>query len=268
MDYALVCTVSLLVAALTLYSGFGLGTLLMPAFAVFFPPEVAIAATAVVHLLNNIFKVALVGRSASWPVTVRFGAPAIVAAFAGAALLAALAGLPAIATYRAGPVTASVSAVKIVLGVLLACFALLELSPRFRSTSVPAGWLPLGGALSGFFGGLTGMQGALRAAFLARANLDTRQFIGTTAVVSTAVDLSRLAMYAIGLGALTPHRESPWRAIREHETLGLVVAASAAAFLGTLLGARLVKKVTIASIQRLVAGMLVVMSFLLIAGLI
>jgi len=32
-----------LASALTLYSGFGLGTLLLPAFAFFFPPELAVA---------------------------------------------------------------------------------------------------------------------------------------------------------------------------------------------------------------------------------
>ena len=59
MEYLIISLVSLVVAALTFFSGFGLGTLLMPAFALFFPIEVAIAATAVVHLVNNIFKVYL-----------------------------------------------------------------------------------------------------------------------------------------------------------------------------------------------------------------
>ena len=56
MSYLIICTVALLVSALTLFSGFGLGTLLMPAFALFFPIEVAVAATAIVHLANNIFR--------------------------------------------------------------------------------------------------------------------------------------------------------------------------------------------------------------------
>ena len=71
MEYVVVCAVALVVSALTLFSGFGLGTLLMPAFALFFPVPVAIAATAVVHLANNVFKVALVGRRADWSVVVR-----------------------------------------------------------------------------------------------------------------------------------------------------------------------------------------------------
>ena len=64
MQYALVAGVAVFVAGLTLFSGFGLGTLLMPAFALFLPVPVALAATAVVHLANNLFKLALVGWKA------------------------------------------------------------------------------------------------------------------------------------------------------------------------------------------------------------
>ena len=87
MDYIVVCLVALFVSALTLFSGFGLGTVLMPAFALFFPVPVAVAATAVVHLANNLFKVSLVGRKANWSVVVRFALPGALAAIVGAALL-------------------------------------------------------------------------------------------------------------------------------------------------------------------------------------
>ncbi len=78
MEYLIICIVVLLVAALTFFSGFGLGTLLMPAFALFFPLEVAIATTAIVYLLNNLFKLFLVGRDASKKVVLLFGLPATV----------------------------------------------------------------------------------------------------------------------------------------------------------------------------------------------
>ena len=92
MDYIVVCLVALFVSALTLFSGFGLGTVLMPAFALFFPVPVAVAATAVVHLANNLFKVGLVGRKANWSVVVKFALPGALAAMAGAALLNLFAG--------------------------------------------------------------------------------------------------------------------------------------------------------------------------------
>ena len=56
MEYLIICVVCLVTSALTLFSGFGLGTLLLPAFALFFPVDVAVGLTAIVHFLNNLFK--------------------------------------------------------------------------------------------------------------------------------------------------------------------------------------------------------------------
>jgi hypothetical protein len=49
LSHLVIAATALIVSGLTLFSGFGLGTILMPAFALFFPLTVAIAATAVVH---------------------------------------------------------------------------------------------------------------------------------------------------------------------------------------------------------------------------
>jgi len=62
--YLIVSLAALLAAGLTMYSGFGLGTLLLPVFALFFPAEVAVVATALVHGANNVFKASLLGRFA------------------------------------------------------------------------------------------------------------------------------------------------------------------------------------------------------------
>ena len=79
MDYLIISVVAFLVSGVTLFSGFGLGTVLMPVFALFFPVPVAIAATAVVHLANNVFKVILVGKNANGRVVVAFALPGAVA---------------------------------------------------------------------------------------------------------------------------------------------------------------------------------------------
>jgi len=54
---------------------------------------------------------------------------------------------------------------------------LLEMSPRFQQWSLDKKYLPLGGLLSGFFGGLSGHQGALRSAFLIKSGLSKESFI-------------------------------------------------------------------------------------------
>ena len=68
MELVLIGIAALLVSGLTLFSGFGLGTVLMPVFALFFPLPLAIAATAVVHFANNIFKFGLMAKLADWRV--------------------------------------------------------------------------------------------------------------------------------------------------------------------------------------------------------
>lgn len=43
MELIIICLVAFITAILTFFSGFGLGTILMPVFAIFFPVEIAIA---------------------------------------------------------------------------------------------------------------------------------------------------------------------------------------------------------------------------------
>lgn len=65
-EHIVIAIASFITSFITFYSGFGLGTLLMPVYALFFPMEVAIASTAMVHGANNILKLVLVGKSAPW----------------------------------------------------------------------------------------------------------------------------------------------------------------------------------------------------------
>ncbi|MEZ6232797.1 MAG: sulfite exporter TauE/SafE family protein [Phycisphaerales bacterium] len=263
MDYLLVCTVALLAAGLTLISGFGLGTLLMPAFAVFFPPEVAIGATAVAHLANSLFKLALIGRWADRALILAFGLPAIAGAVLGAALLAGVATLPAIATYTLGPIDARITPVALAIGTLIIAFAFLESSERFAAITVPKRAMPWGGLLSGFFGGLSGHQGALRSIFLVKSGTDPKRFAGTSATIAAMVDIARLAIYAAGAAFFTkdlaPAAGVPWP---------LVAAACLAAFAGSALGAQLVRKVTMHHVRRTVAVLLAILGTAMIAGVI
>ena len=87
MELIILCTTTFIAAGLTLLSGFGLGTLLLPVFVIFFPVDLAISMTAVVHFFNNILKLMLLGSHADTSVVVRFGVPAILAAFVGAWVL-------------------------------------------------------------------------------------------------------------------------------------------------------------------------------------
>ncbi len=171
ISYFMICSVSLAAAWLTMYSGFGLGTLLLPVFALFFPVEVAVAATAVVHSANNLFKIGLVGRYADRQLVLHFGVPAMLAAFAGAAALGYVAHLGEVVAWSLGSRQAVITPLKLVMGLLMLIFALFELLPRLRELKIDRRWLVPGGLLSGFFGGFSGHQGALRSAFLAKVGI-------------------------------------------------------------------------------------------------
>lgn len=260
MDYAIICLTALLASGLTLFSGFGLGTILTPVFALFFPVSAAIAMTAVVHLANNLFKIGLVGRSADWGTVARFGLPAALAAIAGASLLALFAGLPAITSYTFSGHRHEITPVKAAIGGLIIAFALLELSPRFAKLAFPPRWLPVGGLLSGFFGGLSGNQGALRAAFLIKTGLSKEAYVGTGAACTVLVDAVRLTVYG------TTFFTGGWTALDGGNT-GLVLAATLSAFSGAFLGKKLLKKITLRAVELTVAGMMVLIGAGLASGL-
>lgn len=246
-----------LIAVLTFFSGFGLGTLLTPVFMIFFPVDVSIALTGVVHFCNNIFKLVLVGRRADREVLIRFGIPAVIAAFAGAWLLLHITDLQPLYSYHIGGKTFEIYPVKFIVSVLLIVFAIIDLVPYFSKLQFAKEKLPIGGMLSGFFGGLSGNQGALRSAFLIKAGLSKEAFVATAVVASTFVDFTRLSVYA-----------TRFARIGLQDNITVVVCATLSGIAGAYLGNKLLKKVTLRFIQVLVAVMLILVSLALGAGLI
>ena len=141
--FLIVALAAFLAAGLTMYSGFGLGTLMLPVFALFLPVEMAVVATALVHGANNVFKVSLVGKYADWGTVLRFGLPALLAAVLGAALLGWFAARPPLFSYEIGPIAAEVRPIKLVMGLLMMFFAAFELAPSLRQFRFQRDHLPV-----------------------------------------------------------------------------------------------------------------------------
>lgn len=262
MSYVLVTIAALAVSGLTLYSGFGLGTLLMPVYVLFFPVEMAVAATAVVHVANNIFKIGMVGRQADRSVVLRFGVPAILAAFVGAAVLSYQSGLGQLTSYSIGGRMAVITPIKLAMASLIFAFALLELLPSLRGLKFDRKHLLIGGILSGFFGGLSGHQGALRSAFLAKVGISAEAFVGTNAVIGLLVDLARLSTYVVVFfvaRTASPLGPGEWP---------LVLTGIAAAFIGVLIGKRFLHRITLKTVQALIGVLLLGIALALGAGII
>ncbi len=256
MDYILVGIVALIGSGLTFFSGFGLGTLLMPVFALFFPIDIAIALTAIVHLLNNLFKLTLIGKKANLKTVLRFGLPAIIFAFLGAYILGKLTNIAPLISYTISGKSYQITVVKICIAALLVFFSLFDLIPKLKRLEIDTKYLPLGGALSGFFGGISGHQGALRTAFLIRAKLNKEAFIATGVVIACFIDVSRISVYAKDILQMGDKLDYP-----------ILITATTMAFVGAYIGNKFLKKITIHTIQVVVGVLLIVFSMLLGIGI-
>jgi uncharacterized membrane protein YfcA len=252
----IILVTAFLASLLTLFSGFGLGTLLMPVMALFFPLPIAIALTGIVHLSNNLFKLSLLGKHASLKMALQFGIPSMLGGLAGAWALTALDNLPVLAQWQWAEKVFELKIIKLALSVLMIFFALMELIPGLKNIQFPQRYLTLGGLLSGFFGGLSGHQGALRTAFLIRTGLKKEVFIATGVLIACMVDLTRIPVY--------------WVRLQENEAIRqwpLLAGTCLAAFAGAYLGTRYLQKITLGVVQKITAVLLFAIAILLGAGI-
>ncbi len=257
MELFVIIITAFTASLLTFFSGFGLGTILTPVLILFFPVEVAIALTGIVHLLNNFFKIGLVGRQIDWKVGLKFGVAAIFGAFIGAWLLAILSGDAVLYNYSIGTKAFSITAIKLVVAFLMIAFVLFESVSVLQKIQFGANKLVVGGLTSGFFGGLSGNQGALRSMFLLRCGLKKGSFIATGILIACLVDVTRLSVY---FSRLTN--------INIQDNLPVLMSAILSAFAGAYLGSKLLKKITLDFVQKVVSVMIIALALGLGLGLI
>ena len=255
MEVLIISIVAFLAALLTFFSGFGLGTILTPVMLIFFPPEIAISLTGIVHFCNNIFKLTIIGDQFNKEVLIKFGIPAVLFAFAGSYALFFISN-DTLFTHYFFVKKIDVSFLQFIIAIILIFFALIDLIPFFKKLKFNKSILPIGGILSGFFGGLTGNQGALRSAFLIKMNLEKSVFIATTVVISFFVDLTRISVYISKIKDFE---------ISNYLILGLAAILSAIA--GSFIGFKSLKKITLNFIRNLVAIMILLIAFLLLLGI-
>lgn len=204
-------------ALATFFTGFGLNTILVPVFLLYWDAPLAVLMAGLVHLSNNILKVALTARSINWNLFQNFGIPAILFAFLGAFLLNVI---NESAQLYLEPI----------FGSLLIGFACLE----FFNWKLPikGKWaMRIGGVLSGFFGGFSGHQGALRALFLSKLKVEPLVFVATTAVISLFVDITRVGVYFSG------------SFLNEHYPSMYIFLCVPSALAGTILGRKYIQKI-------------------------
>ncbi|RPG60866.1 MAG: sulfite exporter TauE/SafE family protein [Flavobacteriaceae bacterium TMED206] len=251
----IVSIVTFAAAILTFFSGFGLGTILTPVMMIFFPTEIAIAFTGLVHFSNNIFKFLLVGKNIDEKILLRFGLPSVIAAFIGSYLLVIIDENIILFSYYFFDKKIDVILVKFLISILFIIFAIVDLIPQVKKINFDKKHLPVGGFLSGFFGGLSGNQGALRSAFLVKHGLEKSVFVATTVAISSLVDITRLSVYSTNFLNLN---------YSDFYQLGFFSVVSAVA--GSFIGNKLLKKVTIEQIKKIVALLLILIGIFLLIG--
>lgn len=258
MEFVIVGLLALAASVAVFYSGFGLGAVALPVFALFFPLEVAIAAAAVVHGAHNGIQVLFQGPAVDRDLIKRFGFPAGAAALLGACLLVILSGMRQLAIYPFGQMTAVVTPLKLIIAALILIFTVFEFLPHGKSFRIPKRHLTLGALLSGFFGGLSGHQCALRSAFLVKNGLSKEVFHQTNASISLLVDACRLLIYTLGLawfaGSMAYFTIHQWL---------LMLTGVGAALGGILAGQQFIRPVQIPFVRYLTGGVL----FLVAIGL-
>jgi uncharacterized membrane protein YfcA len=228
-------------ALVTFFTGFGLNTILVPVFLIFWDVPIAVLMASIVHLANNILKVALTSRSINWNLFRNFGIPAILFAFLGAYLLHQM---NAVMTRKMMPI----------FGGIMMFFAVLEF---FKwKISINGLWaMRIGGLLSGFFGGFSGHQGALRALFLSKLKIEPIVFVATTAIISLLVDLTRVGVYF-----------SSSSFVHYYPTYFIFLGVPSA-LAGTLVGRKYIQKINHARMSIIVGVALFAMGLAMFLGL-
>jgi uncharacterized membrane protein YfcA len=205
--------------------GFGIGSILTPVLAYRLGTEAAIPAVAIPHAAATAVRLWRLRQSTNKPILLSFGILSACAGLVGAFVYARLHG----------------SALAYILGALLIVSSVAQLTglaERIRPGRTLA-WTM--GSVSGFFGGVAGNQGGIRAAALSIFDLSPREFVATATAVALMVDLGRTPVYVWRAGAQ----------LLQLHTLIVVLAAGTVA--GTFAGERILGRLPRARFRNVVS---------------
>ena len=230
----LVALGAFIAAALTVPAGFGLSTVLTPLVLLLMPPHEAIAVVAIVHGAHNAGKLALLWENVDLEAFKRYGVWLILGSVVGALLQSRVPQRPLLG----------------ILGIALIVLPALTLSEKWTGYMMPESNDRVGGFGSGFMGGLSGHQGALRAMFLSRRIPNKMSYAATASILALCVDLSRIPVYLF------------YRSEEVFSHYGLTVVLVISALLGARLGKVWLKNIDSILIRRGVMVGIILSGFL------
>jgi uncharacterized membrane protein YfcA len=211
----LVFTAGIFGGAVASVAGFGIGSLLTPAIAATRGAKLAVAAVSVPHIIGTAIRFWRFRREVDWHIVRSFGFTSAAGGLTGALL----------------NTWATSRALELVFGSLLVLAGASQLTGYSKRWRLRGGLAWLGGALSGFFGGLVGNQGGIRTAAMLGFEADKRRFVATTTAVALMIDVARVPVY------LTVERTE---LVRMWPTVAI---AAVGVVIGTLFGEKLLARV-------------------------
>lgn len=162
-------------------AGFGTSTILIPLLTLFLPLKEIIFLVGIIHWFGGIWKIELFKKGLRWDIIALFSIPGFITTIIGAILI----------TY------AELNWLIRLFGTFLILYTItIIFKPHFYLLPSKKN-LSFGGALSGFFAGLFGMGGAIRALFLNIFNLPKSVYLATSGVIALVIDTTRLTTYYI-----------------------------------------------------------------------
>jgi len=217
-------------------SGFGIGSLMTPALATRYSVADAILAVSIPHAIATAVRCWRLRRSIDWTVLRGFGIASAVGGIVGALLF-----------------LRSEAELETILGVLLIATGLGGVTGWNRRIHPGRlGSAMLGGA-SGFFGGMAGNQGGLRAAALTIWHLSPAAFVATSTAVGLMVDAARLPIYLAGAGTDLGSLAFP------------IAIGTAGVLIGTLAGERILMRLSAERFRQIVSALIIVLGVWLLA---
>jgi uncharacterized membrane protein YfcA len=229
---------AVLAGAVASVSGFGIGSLLTPFLVLSMPTATAVAVLAIPHAIATAIRWTRLRADVDGPTFRQFGAASAAGGLAGAALQSQL----------ANPV------LTLVLASLLIMAGVTELLRRRVPLPQTPAWRATGGVLSGFFGGLIGNQGGIRAAALLGFKLEPRQVVATATASALIVDAARVPIYLLTASEAIAGHTATW------------VVASIGVTIGTVIGVPLLRRIPEPIYRRLVGTLLLLLGIALLAA--
>jgi len=237
MTYELsVFLVSIVAGAIASVAGFGIGSLVTPILSLSLGTKLAIAIVSVPHLIGTSIRFFMLRQYVDKKVLLGFGILSTVGGLLGALLYASFA-------------TPSLTLIFGALLLFAGFMGVTGISEKMQFHGLSA-WIA--GGVSGVLGGMIGNQGGIRSAALLGFNISKESFVATATAIGLIVDGARMPVY------FWNHHEamitnSKW-----------ILIASVGVTIGTVLGAKLLKKLNQRTFRRVVSAFIFILGLFML----